>query len=58
MQGVSSDEFPSVLFSTNPKLVNEVIDTLVSKRTRRLVTRDDLLGASSEPIGWRRRSAT
>lgn len=44
MQGVSNDEFASLLFSTNPKVVNEVIETLVSKRTRRPVTRDDLLG--------------
>jgi hypothetical protein len=43
VRAVGNDEFALLLFSANPELVSEVIDTLVSKRTRRPVARDELL---------------
>jgi hypothetical protein len=44
IRAVTNFEFALLLLTTKPDRVSEVIDTLVSKRTRRALSRDELLG--------------
>ena len=62
VRAVSGDEFLVGLYHTRPNDIDHVLEAMVAKRTRRPVTRNDLLQALATPfprfvaeVGARRR---